>query len=269
MRTVFYRRWAPAKSAVKIEFMPDVLHDIRAEARGHHDRGYLFGKHGGNEVRVLAAIRAPQENDPRVTQMEPVGIYISRSRGEIFLTDEDLEQAETVPDGIILVVAGSRAGFFSWESDGTMQAVRSHEEFTVADAAAYPESPQPLLKLPRAHAWRHPGLPPVSFWKVALGIGAMLAGPATALTYLQPRMTLPPIEMSLRETNGQLLIAWDPKMLPDGGHLNISEGDMQTSLPLGKYGSGITYMAQSGDVEIRLTAGQRTGAVHWRSARYR
>ena len=267
MRTVLYRRWAPAQSPVKIEFTPKVLHDIRAASRGNQDRGYLFGKRRGNEVRVFAAIREPQADDPRITNLEPVGTYASRVRGDVFLTDDDLEQAARVAEGVVLVVAGKRAGFFTRELDGSMQAVRSYEEFAVADVAAERESPTALTKPGRDKRWRHPAVPPMRAWKAALAATVVLAGPAIAFAYLQPRMIMPPIEMSVTESNGQLVIAWDPGALTQGGHLNISEGDMLTSIPLAAYGSGITYLAQTRDVEMRLTAGSRSGTLHWQSSR--
>jgi hypothetical protein len=87
-----------------------------------------------------------------------------------------------------------------------------------------------------------------------------------AYAYLQPRMRLLPIEMSVRENNGQLVIGWDPNALSQGGYVNISEGDIQTSISLAAFGSGITYLPQTSDVEVRLSAGGRAGALHWRSS---
>ncbi len=267
MRTILYRRWAPPQSFVKIEFTPEVLHEVRGNTRANQDRGYLFGKRRGNEVRVLAAIREPQQNDPRLAHLEPVGTYASRVRGEVFLTDDDLEQSSRVSDGIVLVVAGKRAGFFTREQDGSMQAVRSYEEFAVADAAAESVSADALTKPGREKRLRHPALPPINAWKAALAASVLLAAPAMAYAYLEPRMRMLPIEMSVHESNGQLMIAWDPAILAQGGHLRISEGDIQTSILLAAFGSGITYLAQTDDVEVRLTAGGRAGALHWRSSR--
>ncbi len=92
MRTILYRRWAPAKSSVKIEFPPDIIHDIRAQSAAAHDRGYLFGWREGNQVRISTAIRTPEAGDPRTIGTEPVGVYITRARGEVFLTDADLSR---------------------------------------------------------------------------------------------------------------------------------------------------------------------------------
>jgi len=111
MQTVHYRRWAPQKSPVRIEFPPELLLDIRSETIQDHDRGYLFGVRQGNDVRALAARRAPQPDDPGLSGMEPLGMYISRIRGEVFLTDSDLEQLDRLDAKVALVVAGNRPVF--------------------------------------------------------------------------------------------------------------------------------------------------------------
>jgi hypothetical protein len=265
MRTILYRRWAPAQSTVQIEFTPEVVREVRAGSRRAPDRGYLFGKRRGNEVQILAAIREPKADDPRVAQLEPVGTYAARARGEVFLTDDDLEQSGRVPDGVVLVIAGRRCGFFTRELDGSMQAVRSYEEFAVADAGSEFTSAKVLTIPGHEKRWK-PAQPRTGAWKTAFVASLVLALPAMALAYLQPHVALPPIEMSVRENNGQLVIAWDPNALAKGGHLNIDEGDLHTSIPLAAFGSGVTYLAQSSDVQVRLTAGDRAGAVHWRTS---
>jgi hypothetical protein len=262
MRTILYRRWAPAKSAVKIEFPPDIFHDIRVQSIGDHDRGYLFGRREGNEVRISTAIRTPQAGDPRTAGTQPVGVYIARARGEVFLTDADLEQVDRVQGGIALVIAGGRAGFFSREPDGTMQAVRSHEEFLVATVATQAQS------LARPSAIPRPSLPPPNLWKWILGLTGLLGGPVAALAFLQPLLPQPPIELALREINGQLIIQWDPRATPfaPGSFLEITEAEGRTVLPVASGSSSATYSARSGDVEIRLSTVERSGRVHWTSA---
>jgi hypothetical protein len=264
MRTILYRRWAPAKSAVKIEFPPDIIHDIRAQSVGDHDRGYLFGRREASEVRISTAIRTPQADDPRTLGTEPVGVYIVRARGEVFLTDADLEQVDRVPGGVAMVIAGGRAGFFAREADGTMQAVRSHEEFLVAAAATQAES------LARPGVIPRPISPPPNLWKWTLGVTALLGGPVAALAFLQPLLPRAPIELALRETNGQLVIQWDSRATtsPTGSFLEITEAEGRTVLPVPPGSSSATYSVRSGDVEIRLFTEERSGRVHWTSARF-
>ncbi len=262
MRTILYRRWAPAKSAVKIEFPPDVIHDIRAQSPLEHDRGYLFGWRDGNEVRIATAIRTPEAGDPRTAGTEPVGVYITRARGEVFLTDADLEQVDRITGGIALVIAGGRAGFFAREADGSMQAVRSHEEFAVADAAT---QAQPLARATRQACGSQPAQP--RFWKWALSAAGLLAGPVAAFAYLYPPHATP-LELSLRETNGQLVIQWDPQAAVTDARLVITEAEGRTILPVPPGSSSATYAAHSGDVDISLSTADRSGRVHWTSARF-
>ncbi len=258
MRTILYRRWAPAKSAVKIEFPPDIIHDIRAQSVRQHDRGYLFGCRQGQDVRISTAIRTPQSGDPRTLGVEPVGVYIIRARGEVFLTDADLEQVDRVSGGVALVIAGGRAGFFARETDGTMQAVRSHEEFLVATAATQAEA---LVARPLA--------PPPNLWKWALVATGLLGGPLAALAFLQPMLPPKPIELALRETNGQLVIQWDPReTAAPGSFLEVTEAEGRTVLPVAPGSSSATYSARSGDVEILLSTETRAGRVHWTSPRF-
>ncbi|MFM2124233.1 MAG: hypothetical protein RL328_684 [Acidobacteriota bacterium] len=267
MRTILYRRWAPAASPVKIEFPSDVLHEIRAQRHSDHDRGYLFGRRQGSEVRVLAAIRAPQKDDARLQWMEPLGIYVSRVRGEIFLTDGDLEMLQRFPEGIALVLAGTRGGFFPREADGSIQAVRSHEEFLIAEAAPQPEAPQ-ALSVPSMARWlRHPAIPPLRPWQWVLTAAATLALPVGAATFLQPRIERPHLDLSMREANGQLVMSWDPQALDAGGRLEIDDGQERTVIALAAYVSGVTYEARSGDVDVRLTTPTHSGVVRWKSGR--
>jgi hypothetical protein len=257
MRTILYRRWAPAKSSVKIEFPPDILHDIRAQSPAEHDRGYLFGRREANEVRISTAIRTPHSGDPRTRGTEPVGIYIVRARGEVFLTDADLEQVDRVPGGIALVISGGRAGFFAREVDGTMQAVRSHEEFLVSTAATQAEALTPFLATASAFA------PPPKAWKWALALTGLIGVPAAALALLQP-ITPRPIGLVLHETNGQLVIQWDPRLTAQtGAFLEITEPSIRTVLPIAPGSSSATYSARSGDVEILLATDTRSGRVQW------
>lgn len=267
MRTVLYRRWAPAASPIRIEFASDVLHEIRAEQRGEHDRGYLFGRRSGVEVRILRAVREPYRDDPRIQGMEPLGVYSARPRGAVFLTDDDLAFLARIPDGLALVVAGVRAGFFVREQDGSLQAVRSHEEFSVAEAAPQAEAPA-ALTVPTMPAWlRHPALPPVRTWQWIAGAAAVLALPLGAATFLQPQMQQPMVEMNVHESNGQLVMRWDPQALRSGGRLEIEDGKQRVVLALAAYVGEVTYATGSSDVDVRLTTPTRSSVVHWKSGR--
>jgi hypothetical protein len=268
MRTILYRRWAPPASPVRIEFPPELLHQIRAESLQPQDRGCLFGRHQGRELRVLAAVRHPHAGDPRIQGLELVGAYVSRPRGEVFLTDADLEHLDSMSGLVSLVVAGSRAGFFPREDDGSLRAVRSYEEFAVADAAAEPEpGALPPPSMPRQ--WRHPAIPPAAAWKWALAAAVLVAVPVGAQRYLAEHARLSPLDLSVRELNGQLLIRWELGAISEhGARLEINDSGTRTVLHVAPGTSSATYTLRSGDVEVRLNADRRTGAARWASGKW-
>ena len=148
MVTIHYRRWCPPQSPLRIEFPPELLHEIRLGGDAQPPRrlplrwiprlnrvvnqssGLLFGVRHEDEVRVLTT----RTSDGLL----PLGTFVCRARGEVFLTDDDLANFEKHQGLLALVVAGGQAGFFVREPDGSVQAIRSHEEFKVADAASRP-----------------------------------------------------------------------------------------------------------------------------------
>jgi len=272
MVTVHYRQWCPRQSPLRIEFPPELLHDVRREgaqpARGlplrwiprlnrvvNQSSGLLFGVQREDEVRVLTA-RASDG-------LSPVGIFVCRARGEVFLTDDDLANFEKHQGVIALVVAGGKAGFFVRELDGRVQAIRSHEEFRVADAAAHPVSRAVApaeLPLPAPRWWYA--------WKRVVACAGLLAIPAGGFAYLRPLLARLPIALALREEAGQLVIGWNSGALLEGGRLEITDGGERTILMLPAATSSATYGLHSGDVEVRLSTDTRMGGARWEAARF-
>jgi hypothetical protein len=283
MITVHYRRWCPPKSPLRIEFRGELLHDVRREAvrpdpsaisrwkeRLHPEInqscGVLFGARHADEVRLLAARGEGEGAD--AGDLTPLGIFVCRARGEVFLTDDDLTRFEAQQGVVALVVAGTRAGFFVRERDGSIQAIRSHEEFAVADAArplgsgaASPSKPTPASEKPSPA----PGI--WMAWKRMAACAALLAVPAGAFAYLHPLLHLP-IALALREESGQLVIGWNAAALMDGSRLEIRDGSERTIVMLPAHTASATYGPQGNDVEVRLTTDTRTGGAHWEAARF-
>jgi len=268
MVSVHYRRWCPPASPLRIEFRAELLDDVRRgsarPSRFHPEinqsSGLLFGLRQLDEVRILSS-----RGD---AGLSPLGIFVCRARGEVFLTDDDLANFEQHQGLLALVVAGGRAGFFVREPDGSIQAIRSHEEFPVA--LAPPAVAKNVVKRtkPRLVAERPipaPGVWPA--WKRMAACAAVLAVPAGALAYLRPLLRLP-IALALREEAGQLVIGWNAGALMDGSRLEIRDGSERTLLMLAAQTSGATYRPQGSDVEVRLTTDTRTGGVHWEAARF-
>jgi hypothetical protein len=263
MQTLYYRRWAPRKSPVRIEFPPDLLLEIRSQTMQDHDRGYLFGARRGNDVRILAARRAPQMEDPGLTDLEPVGIYVSRVRGEVFLTDSDMEQIDRLDAKVALVLAGCRAGFFVREQDGSMQTVRSYEEFWVPEASP---RPQPLKRAPAPPpAGRHPWLPPVRHGRRFAAAAVFVGAPVLAFGYLQPLLPRPRLEVRLRETEGQLVVEWSRSAALAGGHLEIADRSGRTVLLVPPGSTSTTYAHHNADVEVLLSTNEGTGRALWKA----
>jgi len=116
--------WSVPGHAIRIEYSPAVLEEIRSEAvDGYHRAphggveigGVLFGMHEEYTVRItvrrpiacqfatgpsfvltkreeaaLADALKEWRNDPEITELEPVGWYRSHNRSEVLLSDTDL-----------------------------------------------------------------------------------------------------------------------------------------------------------------------------------
>jgi hypothetical protein len=271
MLTVHYRRWCPPQSPLRIEFPPELLYEVRLEGAQparfplrwiprfnrvvNQSSGLLFGVQHEDEVRVLTA-RASDG-------LAPVGTFVCRARGEVFLTDDDLANFEKHQGVLALVVAGGQAGFFVRQPDGSVQAIRSHEEFKVADAASRPVPERTAaheLPVPAPRWWQG--------WKRVMACAGLLAVPVGALAYLRPLLPSLPMVLSLREEAGQLVIGWNPGALTEGGRLEIRDGSERTILLLPADASSATYGPQGGDVEVRLSTDTRMGRTHWEQARF-
>jgi len=265
MVTFHYRRWCPPQSPLRIEFRTELLDDVRRTGLPPsifhpeitQSRGLLFGVRQLDEVRILS-----ERSD---AGQAPLGIFVCRTRGEVFLTDDDLADFEKYQVVLALVVAGGRAGFFVREPDGSIQAIRSHEEFPVASLAlpGVPKKTKPRSGLSRPIL--APGVWPA--WKSIVACAAVLVVPAGAFAYLRPLLRLP-IALALREEAGQLVIGWNEGALMDGSRLEIRDGSERTLLMLPAHMSSATYGPQGGDVEVRLTTDTRVGGAHWEAARF-
>src|SRR5258706_5089245 len=139
MNTGPIRIWSPAQSRVRIEYSSHLLREVLRESTSGEGSGVLFGVKHDNEVRVVAALS--------LAGLEAVGLFFVRARGEVFLTEANLAQFEEFGDGVALVTAGPRGGFFVREDDGSIQSVQSYQEFAV-EHAARPKSRRLLSNIP-------------------------------------------------------------------------------------------------------------------------
>jgi hypothetical protein len=191
--------------------------------------------------------------------LEPIGIFSTRARGEIFLTEADLKHFELSEGTIALVVAGAKAGFFLYEPDGSIETIKSHAEFRISaeQARHRPPALRPLVEPPRFEI----DAPRVRAWvwmmpAVVLVMGALLA----TQSYWLPR---PPILLSAHDLDGQIRIGWNPAAAPRGAALEIADGDDQISIPLSPEFASATYVRRTSDVQIHLTASGHTESLRF------
>jgi hypothetical protein len=217
--TARLRVWAPPQSPISIEYAPLVLSQARDRAKHTEYCGVLYGECLAGHVRVLSLRQH--------AKYVPVGICFARPRGEVFVTEQELN---AFPAKILLVIAGERAGFFVREDDGSMQTVRSLEEIPLEHAGRK-----------RKHSW---------IWKAALSFA--LAGiPIAAGGYLQPAQPERPLRLGIDEHGDQLQIRWDYPTA-NSVALEILDGGERRVVPLNSSESQMTYAQRTRNVEVRL-----------------
>jgi hypothetical protein len=228
MEKVHFRTWAPSGSPVRIEYSLDLLKQLRFNSAEGDQSGFLWGAKVENSVRVVAS--RPSAG------LDTVGVFVVRTRGEVFLTESDLERLGSF--NIALVMVGSKGGFFVREPGGSIQTIRSYQEFLMAP----PPKTKPLERR-RVYSWA---------W-ACLGLLALLAVPLMAQSYWRPLLAHPPVILTVREEAGQLAIGWDPEMVGRHGRLEILDGAGQTTVPISSPAlASVTYAHDSEKVEVRL-----------------
>jgi hypothetical protein len=161
--------------------------------------------------------------------LERVGVFAVRSGGEVFLTEKDLEFAEWNGADIALVLAAEQGGFFVREADGSILAIRSHQQFAV-----------PNLRQPRkAGSGRG--------WLNAIAMATCLVLSVAAALYAEPKAAL---TLGVHEEAGQLVAVWSPGVR---GTLEILDGERKLQVPITVQETRATYQPESGDVNILLT----------------
>jgi hypothetical protein len=257
MRTVEYRRWAPLASPLSVEFPAELLLEL-----GWADScGILYGSRRGREVRVTALSVPPDE------EQEKVGVFASRIRGEVFLTEGDLAFLNDQKAGLALVVTGHRAGFFVREAGGSIQTVRSHEEFWVSETGV-------SVAPPAAPVQPHPAIPGrrkrVRAGRISRATLPLLALPvvglAAALAVFPQHAPQAPQSIEVHQTDRQLQISWEPAQ---NAVLTIDDGGARISIPVHADQSTATYAMQGPEVEVSLLSVDRSNRLRRVSTRYR
>jgi hypothetical protein len=212
------RTWAPPESPFRIEYSPALLREVRIAGAGMDSFGVLYGIRHGQTVRLVATRGR--------AGLDPLGIFASRVRGQVFLTEEDLERFDKTEACVALVLSSESGGFFVRDAAGSIETVRSYEEFYIDG--------RPVAMVKRRR------------WPWALSLALL------PLLYFIPRPPAPPIAVSLSEEAGQLRIALSA---PTAETLTILDGAEKTSMAMTGQ-STITYARRSGDVTVKIGAAQ-------------
>jgi hypothetical protein len=228
--------WDPPQSPLRIEYSSGLLGEVRAAGERADAFGPLFGVRRGQTIRLLATHRQ--------AGLEPLGAFASRLRGEVFLTEEDLQRFDNVPACAMLVISGESAGFFVRDTTGTIGAVCSYRE------VAAPESARRADPSEVGGAVARPKRP----W--ARIIASAFLAVATMLLVVLPLprgKSRSPSGGNLREDRGQLRISWNAT-----SHrvLTIIDGGERISLDIAPRQSSLTYARHSGDVTVEIGSEQ-------------
>jgi hypothetical protein len=239
MRDIQYRRWAPAGSPLNIEFPAELLHELGADDTS----GILYGWRRGREVRAIALDAEAGDGAESGEELEKVGVYVSRIRGEVFLTESDLAFLTEQSSELALVVAGGQAGFFVCESDGSIQTVRSHEEFSTGRVSPEAWASSSPVWLPPVPARLRSG--------VRAGAIALCLFPVVALAAVAvfPQRVATPWKIEVHETDRQLRISWQPAQ---NAVLTIDDTGGRVSIPVYADQSTVTYVPRGAEVDVSL-----------------
>jgi hypothetical protein len=207
--------WAPPESPLRIEYSPSLLREVCLSSGGVDAFGVLYGVRQGQTIRLIATRGR--------AGLEPVGVFASRVRGKVFLTEEDLERFEKADASVAMVVSGEKGGFFVRDAEGFIETVRSHQEFWLQST--------PVAKK--------------RYWRWAL---CLLALP---LFFIRPHYAQP--VLTLRESGGQLRISWTT---PTAETLTILDGGVRTYVQIPRGQSTATYSRRTGDVTVGIGSAQ-------------
>jgi hypothetical protein len=207
--------WAPLRSPFRIEYSPALLREVHSASVDAF--GVLYGVRYGKTIRLVATRGR--------AGIEPVGVFASRVRGEVFLTEEDLKRFEKAEACVAMVISGEAGGFFVRDASGSIETVRSYEEFPIQRPIE--PTPIPVVKK-RKWAWA----------------ACLLLIP---LLFYRPHH--PQLALTVRETAGQMRISWN---VPTTETLTILDGGERTYAPIVQGQSTATYARRSGDVTVGI-----------------
>jgi len=266
-----------------------------------HSRGPAFLLSPSDTSRLEALLR---ESGPTLEGLRPVGWFVSHTRSEINLRDEDqaiFDRYFPEPWQVTLVLRparhrGTDAGFFFREPDGALQTESSYKPFSVAAFARFSsrhearpdvrprrlplavKRPFPLEQsMPESAAEAPQPVPARSSSRLALLLWAVLAiGLIGAGAYYFLRAGQPAdLVFRAADSDGQMRLEWDHSSPwlrnADYGELEINDGGDKTThrlTPEFLRQGNFVYVRKSDDVDSRLTVYKNGRASTSGSARF-
>jgi len=218
------RVWAPPESPLRIEFSSSLVREVRMAGTMVDAFGVLYGVRHGSTVNIVSTRGR--------AGLDAIGVFASRVRGEVFLTEEDLERFQKADACLALVIAGETCGFFVRDAGGSIETVRSYREFSIHEMPVAPVA----AAIPQAEPKRR------LHWAYALAL-------APLLYFAVPKHPQAPLAVTLNEDAGTLKIAWNR---PKSDTLLILDGGELAEVAIQPGQSQIAYGRRTGDVVVKL-----------------
>ena len=183
--------------------------------------GTLLGTGANTSALGVQGDKGSPSEDPG--GLDPLGIFASRARGQVFLTEEDLGRFEKADACVAMVISGETGGFFVRDKGGSLETVRSYQEFSIHG--------QPVAVVKRKIIWWP--------WAALLALAPLL--------FYRPHH--PQLALHLQEAEGQLRISWN---VPTVETLTILDGGERTYVAIAPGQKTAAYARRSGDVTVGI-----------------
>jgi hypothetical protein len=223
--------WAPPESPLRIKYTSRLLREVCLARNTGDAFGILYGARHGSTIQLSATHGH--------AGLQAVGIFSSRLRGDVSLTQKDLERFDHAEASVALAIAGETGGFFVRDPSGVIDPVSSPQTFPIhpLTIAQTVNTKTISTRFSNAGNW---------LWKMCIPVALLLS-----LGFIPRRK--PPLSINLTETAGQMRISWNA---PVRATLTILDGAGKTSIPITPGESMITYVRSTGDVSVQLGSAQ-------------
>jgi hypothetical protein len=225
----------PAPSLPRIEYSSAVVREVRVAGAQGDAFGQLFGVRRGRTINVVATRRGPG--------LKPLGSFVSRRGGGVFLTANDFQRLDKLAGCVVLVVSGANIGFFVRDASGAFGAVHTPREFSTLSSS--PPVDPPLRPSASSRSRRsYASIGAAGFLSLVLMLVPLIRLPG------KPRLAS---VVNLRDDKGQMRISWN---VPGQTKMTILDRGERISLVIAPQQSSLTYARRSGDLTVGIGAEQ-------------